>query len=265
MGPDLNFHFEEIGTDHIRKTYMVCFLLQNISKKYKLNYFEQYNRFLTMLCSYHRIESFVQNESYLKFESKLYDKAKEKECQAEIVGVHVVQLPFFRYNVLKHQIFGQPGRVFMEYRKQAPEEGQERIGHTKWMVNHSKKEDLDKLMGMVPERTASVPDLLLPRLGEKNMSVEVMSELAGFNRATGYKIINGKQRAERDMLLRIAFVLEFTYEETAQLLKSGLRSALTSDSKRDVAIIYGLVNRLSLGEMDAVLEGYGLPRLVPIK
>lgn len=42
------------------------------SKKYKLNYFEQYNRFLTMLCSYHRIESFVQNESYLKFESKLY-------------------------------------------------------------------------------------------------------------------------------------------------------------------------------------------------
>ena len=37
----------------------------------------------------------------------------------------------------------------MEYRKQTPEEGQERIGHTKWMVNHSKKEDLDKLMGMV--------------------------------------------------------------------------------------------------------------------
>lgn len=81
----------------------------------------------------------------------------------------------------------------MEYRKQTPEEGQERIGHTKWMVNHSKKEDLDKLMGMVPERTASVPDLLLPRLGEKNMSVEVMSELAGFNRATGYKIINGNR------------------------------------------------------------------------
>ena len=134
----------------------------------------------------------------------------------------------------------------MEYQKQTLKEGQERIGHTTWMVNNSKKEDLDKLMGMVPERTASVPDLLLPRLGEKNMSVEVMSELAGFNRATGYKIINGKQRAERDMLLRIA-------------------SALTSDSKRDVAIIYGLVNRLSLGEMDAVLEGYGMPRLVPIK
>lgn len=153
----------------------------------------------------------------------------------------------------------------MDQKTRTLEEEQERIGHTKWMVNHSKKEELDKLMGMVPDRTDSVPDLLLPRLGEKNMSVEVMSELAGFNRATGYKIIGGKQRAERDMLLRIAFVLEFSYEETAQLLKSGLRSALTSDSKRDVAIIYGLVNGLSLGEMDTVLEEYGLPTLVPVK
>ena len=82
-------------------------------------------------------------------------------------------------------------------------------------------------MGMVPERTASVPDLLLPRLGEKNMSVEVMSELAGFNRATGYKIINGKQRAERDMLLRIAFVLEFSYEENSPAVKE--RASLCPD------------------------------------
>lgn len=43
------------------------------SKKYKLNYFEQYNRFLTKLCLYHRIESFIQPDSYLRFESNLYD------------------------------------------------------------------------------------------------------------------------------------------------------------------------------------------------
>lgn len=41
----------------------------------------------------------------------------------------------------------------------------------------------------------SVLGMILPRLGEKNMSVEVMSELAGFNRDTGYKIMNGRQRA----------------------------------------------------------------------
>lgn len=140
-----------------------------------------------------------------------------------------------------------------------------RIERTKWMVNNSKKEDLEKLIKMVPEKTVSVPDLILPKLGKMNMSVEVMSELAGFNRATGYKIINGKQRAERDILLRIAFVLEFDYDETVQLLKSGKKAALTGDTQRDVAIIFGLVNRLSLGEMDSVLEEYKLPVLVPPK
>lgn len=42
-------------------------------KKYKLSYFEQYNRFQKMLCKYHRIESFVNECSYIKFEGDLYD------------------------------------------------------------------------------------------------------------------------------------------------------------------------------------------------
>lgn len=42
-------------------------------KKYNLSYFEQYNRFQKMLCKYHRIESFVNENSYIKFEGDLYD------------------------------------------------------------------------------------------------------------------------------------------------------------------------------------------------
>lgn len=42
-------------------------------KKYKLSYFEQYNRFQKMMCKYHRIESFVNESSYIKFEGDLYD------------------------------------------------------------------------------------------------------------------------------------------------------------------------------------------------
>ena len=42
-------------------------------KKYKLSYFEQYNRFKTKLCAYHRIESFIYENSYIKFEGTLYD------------------------------------------------------------------------------------------------------------------------------------------------------------------------------------------------
>ena len=42
-------------------------------KKYKPSYFEQYNRFKTKLCAYHRVESFINENSYIKFEGDLYD------------------------------------------------------------------------------------------------------------------------------------------------------------------------------------------------
>ncbi len=42
-------------------------------KKYKPAYFEQYSRFGRMLCAYHRIESFLRADSYIKFEGQLYD------------------------------------------------------------------------------------------------------------------------------------------------------------------------------------------------
>ncbi len=48
-------------------------------KKYKLSYFEQYNRFKTKLCSYHRLESFVNDESYIKYEGQRYDFVYENE------------------------------------------------------------------------------------------------------------------------------------------------------------------------------------------
>ncbi len=42
-------------------------------KKYKLSYFEQYNRFKTKLCAYHRIDSFIRPDTYIRFEGPLYD------------------------------------------------------------------------------------------------------------------------------------------------------------------------------------------------
>lgn len=85
FGPvkDLDITFKKVtlfigdqgtGKSCVAKLFSMFKWLEKVltQKKYKLNYFGQYNRFLTMLCSYHRIESFVQNESYLKFESKLY-------------------------------------------------------------------------------------------------------------------------------------------------------------------------------------------------
>lgn len=49
-------------------------------KRYSLSYFEQFNRFKTMLCAYHRLDSFVTEESYVRFEGHFhnfeYDKGR---------------------------------------------------------------------------------------------------------------------------------------------------------------------------------------------
>lgn len=62
------------GKSCIAKLFSMFKWLEKVlsQKKYKRNYFEQYNRFLTKLCSYHNIDSFVWADSYLMFESNLY-------------------------------------------------------------------------------------------------------------------------------------------------------------------------------------------------
>lgn len=42
-------------------------------KKYKPSYFEQYNRFKTKLCAYHRIETFINKDSYIRYVGNLYE------------------------------------------------------------------------------------------------------------------------------------------------------------------------------------------------
>lgn len=85
FGPirDLDITFKKVtlfigdqgtGKSCVAKLFSMFKWLEKVlsQKKYKLNYFEQYNRFLTKLCPYHRIESFIRADSYLKFESNLY-------------------------------------------------------------------------------------------------------------------------------------------------------------------------------------------------
>lgn len=106
-----------------------------------------------------------------------------------------------------------------------------------------------------------LPELIFPRL--KDMSFDTLGVLAGCSRANIYKLMSGKSHPEKDMLLRIAFVLHMTVEETQQMLKSAHRSPLSSGSRRDVCVMYGLMNGLEGSEMDAVLEKQGFEPLWP--
>ena len=106
-----------------------------------------------------------------------------------------------------------------------------------------------------------LPSLILPKLGD--MSYDTLGVLAGCSRANVYKMMSGRSHPEKDMLLRIAFVLKMEVDETQQLLKSAHRSTLSSGLPRDICIMYGLMNGLTLSEMDLVLKRKELQPLWP--
>ena len=64
-----------VGKSCVAKLFSMFKWIEKVlsQKKYKLAYYEQYNRFKTKLCAYHRIDSFINENSYIKFEGLLYD------------------------------------------------------------------------------------------------------------------------------------------------------------------------------------------------
>lgn len=137
------------------------------------------------------------------------------------------------------------------------------VSKTKMMLDGSVSLDsLDQILKNV-KPALPLKAHLLKLMGEKEMSYEDLGIFANIGRSTVYKIMDGKQRPEQDVLLRMAFALELTGEETQQLLKAGHRAPLTASRPRDIAIIFGLQNSLTLDEMDGILMERGMDPLTP--
>lgn len=141
-------------------------------------------------------------------------------------------------------------------------ENEDRVGRTRYLIDRLRQGmSFEQILKDV-QPMESFTSMLLKFTGRKNMSTERMAEFAGLSRAAGYKIMNGKMRPEADTLIKLAFVLELSVDETQALLKSGHRATLSGSNMRDAAILYGIENGLSLAEMDELLEEAGMPTLV---
>ena len=138
---------------------------------------------------------------------------------------------------------------------------QDRVNRTVLMIEAMNNgATLDEILKK-SEPLKPLPELILPKL--KDMSYDTLGVLAGSSRANVYKMMSGKSHPEKDMLLRIAFVLHMSLDETQQMLKSAHRTPLSSGNRRDICIMYGLMNRLEGDEIDAVLERRGMEPLWP--
>ncbi len=86
---------QSTGKSCVAKLFSMFKWLEKVlsQKKYKLNYFEQYNRFRTKLCAYHRIETFFNDDTVIEFNSLLYKFEYKDESfsiiekEAEVTGI----------------------------------------------------------------------------------------------------------------------------------------------------------------------------------
>lgn len=113
-------------------------------------------------------------------------------------------------------------------------------------------------------KKATLPTLascLNEMMGRRNLSAQVTADMADINPATLHKIMSRKMVPSRNVLLRISFALEMSFDETQVLLKSGNCAALSGSRERDLYIIDGIENGKTYDVVNKMLTTHGLPDL----
>jgi hypothetical protein len=72
-----------------------------------------------------------------------------------------------------------------------------------------------------------------------------------------YQIFNGSRCPDRETLLKIAFAMELTLDETQHLLTISQRGLLYAKVRRDAAIIFCLQKKCTLMDTSELLESIG--------
>ena len=91
-------------------------------------------------------------------------------------------------------------------------------------------------------------------LTERGMEVRSTIQALGLDRSYGYQIFNGTRRPTRNILIRLAFLLGLDLDQTNRLLKIGRKEVLYPRIRRDAAVIFALERKMSLEQLDALLE-----------
>ena len=99
-------------------------------------------------------------------------------------------------------------------------------------------------------------------MGKRDMSTTALFERAGLNSKYGFRVMKGERMPSRDVLLRLAFVLELDYEQTQYLLKCGEEAPLSGRRARDVAIMKALEEHMDLMDVEDMLIDHDLEPLI---
>lgn len=103
----------------------------------------------------------------------------------------------------------------------------------------------------------SFSDTLAQLLEARGLGPQQLSELAMLSRSFTYQLCSGSRAPSRDIVLRLALVLQLSLGETQRLLRAAQRGALYPRVRRDAIVIFCLSHRMSLYDTDEMLTIYG--------
>ena len=123
-------------------------------------------------------------------------------------------------------------------------------------------EDLDLYLEQIRDKyPKDLSSYVKTILSEKSMSMADMQKKSGIDRTYIYQIMDGSKNPGRDKIIAIAIACEMTLAECQRALEIAQEGILYAKSRRDSLIIYAINKKLTIMELNALLEEHGLPVL----
>ena len=119
--------------------------------------------------------------------------------------------------------------------------------------------DLDRFLSENQDsfRSGSTHELLNALFQKRNISKAALAKQSGMSEVYLHQVFAGRRSPSRNRLICLCFGLSATLEETQELLKQCALAQLYPKNKRDAIIMYGLVNGISLFDVNDKLFSEG--------
>ena len=105
------------------------------------------------------------------------------------------------------------------------------------------------------------PDHLARLCSERDVARERVIQRAHIERSYGHQLFNGTRRPSRDKVIQLAFGFGLEMREMQTLLKVAGHSPLVPQVTRDAALLYCVLHRLEMTEVQKLLEGFDMRAL----
>ena len=98
--------------------------------------------------------------------------------------------------------------------------------------------------------SGNVCDLLNQLFLKRKLSKAALAKQSGMSEVYLHQVFAGRRNPSRSRIISLCFGLSATLEETQELLTQCSHAQLYAKNKRDAIIMYGLVNGLSLYDVN---------------